>query len=145
MVAGIFVGFAIGDLPHRAAQDLARAGLGQTVHDHDRLEGRHRPDLVAHQLDQFLFQLFLPSVDTILDDDKPAGNWPFSASEYRSPRLGDGWMAGEYLLHAAGRKPVAGHIDDVVGARHDEQIAVLVDVRHRRFCSSRGTLPDRTP
>jgi hypothetical protein len=32
------------------------------------------------------------------------------------------------LLHAAGRQPVAGDVDDVVGARHDEEVAVLVHV-----------------
>jgi hypothetical protein len=51
------VGLAIGDLPHRAAQDLARAGLRQPVDDHHRLEGRDRADLLAHQRDQLFFEL----------------------------------------------------------------------------------------
>jgi hypothetical protein len=54
MVAGIFQGWPVGDLDHRAAQDLARAGLGQPVHHDGALEGGDGPDLVAHQLDAFL-------------------------------------------------------------------------------------------
>ena len=37
-------------------------------------------------------------------------------------------MRGEHLLHRAGREAVACDVDDVVGARHDEDVAVLVDV-----------------
>jgi FKBP-type peptidyl-prolyl cis-trans isomerase 2 len=43
-------------------------------------------------------------------------------------------MGGQHLLHAAGRQPVAGHVDDVIGARHDVEIAVLVD--HARVAVS---------
>jgi hypothetical protein len=41
--------------------------------------------------------------------------------------FGDVRMGGEHLLHAAGRQAVAGDVDDVVGAAHDVEIAVLVD------------------
>ena len=36
-------------------------------------------------------------------------------------------MRRQDLLHGAGGKPVAGDVDDVVGARHHEDVAVLVD------------------
>ena len=37
-------------------------------------------------------------------------------------------MVGLYLLQGAGGEPMAGHVDDVIGARHDVQEALLVDV-----------------
>ena len=42
--------------------------------------------------------------------------------------LGDIRVGGEHLLHRAGRKPVAGGVDDVVGPAHDVDVAVVVDV-----------------
>jgi hypothetical protein len=36
-------------------------------------------------------------------------------------------MTRNRFLHATGRQPVTGDIDDVVGARHDEQVAVIID------------------
>src|SRR5262249_62110004 len=35
-------------------------------------------------------------------------------------------MAAKYLLHPTGREPMAGDVDDVVGATHDIDVAVLV-------------------
>src|SRR5262245_35172780 len=46
-------GLAVGDLLHGAAQDLARAGLGQAWHDDGRLEEGHRSDALAHHLHHF--------------------------------------------------------------------------------------------
>ena len=40
--------------------------------------------------------------------------------------LGDVRVRGEHLFHGAGREPVAGHVDDVVHAAHDVEVAVLV-------------------
>ena len=37
-------------------------------------------------------------------------------------------MVSLYLLQGAGGEPMAGHVDDVIGARHDVQEALLVDV-----------------
>ncbi len=37
-------------------------------------------------------------------------------------------MAGQNLFHRAGGQAVAGHIDHVIGARHDIEIAVLVQI-----------------
>ena len=54
--------------------------------------------------------------------------------------LGHRRVRGEHRLHRAGREPVPGHVDDVVGAAHDVQVAVLVEVaRRRRSGSSRRT------
>jgi hypothetical protein len=41
--------------------------------------------------------------------------------------LGHIRMIRQHLLHAAGGEAMAGHVDDVVDAAHDEQIAVVVD------------------
>ena len=50
MVPGTVGHLAVGDLPHRLAQDLARAGLGQAGDDVDLPQARDGPDLVAHPL-----------------------------------------------------------------------------------------------
>ncbi len=42
--------------------------------------------------------------------------------------LGDVRMARQHLFHAAGGKAVAGDVDDVVGAGHDVDVAILVDI-----------------
>src|SRR5205807_2163655 len=36
-------------------------------------------------------------------------------------------VAGEHFLHGAGRQSVAGHVDDVIDAGHDPDIAVVID------------------
>ena len=42
--------------------------------------------------------------------------------------LGHGGVAADQLLHLAGRQAMPGHVDHVVGAAHDEHVAVLIDV-----------------
>ena len=42
--------------------------------------------------------------------------------------FGDGGVAGEDLFEFAGGQPVAGDVDDVVGAAHDVEVAVAVAV-----------------
>src|SRR6266478_5932653 len=49
--------FAVGDLAHCAAQDLARAGLRQAGDDECGLEARHRADAIADQLYCFALDL----------------------------------------------------------------------------------------
>src|ERR1700691_3779756 len=68
---------AIGDLLHRAAQDLARAGFWQAGHDEGHLEGGDRADLVAHQLNNLLLDLLGRPIDARLQDHKPAGRLAF--------------------------------------------------------------------
>ncbi len=59
MVAGIFQASPSAIWRHGAAQDLARARLWQALDDHDGLERGDRADLVAHQLHDFGFDLFV--------------------------------------------------------------------------------------
>ena len=61
IVAGIDHGCAVGDLLHRAAQDLARARLRQPRDRDGELERRDRADLVAHQRDALLLDLGRPA------------------------------------------------------------------------------------
>ncbi len=37
-------------------------------------------------------------------------------------------MGRQHLFHTAGRQPVAGDINNVIGTRHDVHVAVLIDV-----------------
>ena len=58
---------------------------------------------------------------------KPHGTSPLSCiRDADHGAFGDVLVARQHLLHAAGREPVPRDIDDVVGAAHDEQVAVLV-------------------
>ena len=58
---------------------------------------------------------------------KPHGTSPLSASAMPiTAHSATSLWRGQHLLHAAGREPVAGDVDDVVGAAHDEQVAVRV-------------------
>jgi hypothetical protein len=71
----------------------------------------------------------LHGATSILYEGKPVGTpdagafWRVNAEH---GAFGDVGMRRQHLLHAAGRKPMAGDIDDVVGAAHDENVAVLV-------------------
>ena len=58
---------------------------------------------------------------------KPHGTSPLSSSLMPiTAHSATSGCDGQHLLHAAGREPVAGDVDDVVGAAHDEDVAVLV-------------------
>ncbi len=60
---------------------------------------------------------------------KPTGTWPFKRVVDADDRaFGHVGMVRQHLFHVAGGEPVAGDVDDVVGAGHHEDIAVLVDV-----------------
>ena len=121
---------AVGDLAHRLAQDLAAAGLRQPADDRTSLNAATAPISVAHQRDQLARRRRRGrSVTPALSTTKPRGTWPFSGVGHADHRaLRDRRVRGEHRLHRPGREPVAGHVDDVVGAAHHEQVAVLVDV-----------------
>src|SRR5215216_511222 len=59
-------GLAVGDLLHGAAQDLARARLGQARHDDGGLEEGDGADAVAHELDDLAHGVFLRPLDARL-------------------------------------------------------------------------------
>ncbi|MPL75488.1 hypothetical protein SDC9_21312 [bioreactor metagenome] len=124
---GHLVVLPVGDLHHRAAQDLARAGLRQAVDDDRGLECRDRADLVAHEGDAFAHDRLLVAGAALVqaqEADRGLALQLVGGPDHRA--FGDVGMRGEHLLHRAGRQPVARDVDHVIGARHDVEIAVLV-------------------
>ena len=99
-----------------AAHDLAAARLGQHVDEVQLADDRHRPQLAPYRVEQLLAQLLrrlmpLPEHDERGDDlaaqlDRAAGD----------ARLGDRRVAEERRLDLDGAEPVAGDLDDLVGA-----------------------------
>src|SRR5260370_24601862 len=124
---------AVGDLLDGAAQNLSRARLRQAG-DRDReLERPHRSQLFAHQSHDLLFDLGMVFGHAGLQHQEAAGHFALDRilhAEHRA--FGDVGMRRQNLFHAAGGKPMAGDIDDVVGAAHHEDIAVLVLVARVR-------------
>src|SRR5579885_2277510 len=120
-------GLAVGDLLDGAAQDLARARLRQPLNRDGEAERGDRADLVAHQLNDLPLDLLRRAVDAGLEHDEAARHLALElVLDAEHGALGDVGVGGQHLLHAAGREPVAGDVDDVVGAAHDEDVAVLV-------------------
>ena len=121
---------AVGDLAHRAAQDLARAGLRQRRRRRRR-RGTTRPRR-SRRAPAAPARRAAASGSTstpALSTTRPRGTWPLrsSCTPITAHSATAGWPASD-RLHRAGREPVPGDVDDVVGAAHDEQVAVLVDV-----------------
>ena len=93
---------ALGDLHHRAAQDLARARLRQPRHHHRLPERRHRPDLVAHKLDGFLADLLMRPVHPGGQAQEAHGQLPLQLVRHPDHRaFGDVGVRGEHLLDCA--------------------------------------------
>jgi hypothetical protein len=87
------------------------------------------------------------AVTPALSTTNPRGIWPLSCRRRPSTaHSATSGMIGQHLLHAAGGEPVAGHVDDVVGAAHDEHVAVFVDIAGvGGLVVSRETLPGSFP
>ena len=118
----------VGDLLHRAAQDLSRARLGQALDRHHRLEGRDRADALAHQRHDLLLDRRVVAGNARVQHDEAERDLALHRIVYSDDgAFGDVGMLGQHLLHGPGRQAVAGDVDDVVGARHDEKVAVSVD------------------
>ena len=105
------------------------------------------PILSRTRADEFRLDLVRRPVDAGFQHHEAAGHLALERilhadhGAFRDRRMG-----GQHLLHAAGRETVAGDVDDVVGAAHDVDIAVLVDdSRHPRCCSSRDRPRGRLP
>ncbi len=75
------VGLAVGDLADGAAEDLARAGLGQPRHHRGVFEGGDRADRVAHPGDQLGDDLLSGRSTPAFNTTKPSGNWPLISSK----------------------------------------------------------------
>src|SRR4051812_9754391 len=98
---------AVGDLLHRPAQDLARAGLGQPPDRDGDAERRHGPDLLPHEADELRLDVVRRGLDPGLQDHEPARHLALELVLHADHgAFGDGRVRGEHLLHAAGREPV---------------------------------------
>src|ERR1700722_13426079 len=118
----------IGDLLHRAAQDLAGAGFWQAGHDESHFEGRDRADLVSHQLNNLLLDLVRRPIDAGFQDHKPA--WGLALDLVLDAKHGafrNVRVPCDHFLHPAGRQAMAGDVDDVVGPPEDGEIPVVID------------------
>jgi hypothetical protein len=101
--------------------------LGRRSTTSGLLEGGDRADLLAHQLTARRRSRRLGAVDAGLEHHEPQRQLALELVGDADDRaLGDVRMRREHLLHAAGGEPVAGDVDDVVDAAHDEQVAVVV-------------------
>src|SRR6516165_438066 len=120
-------GLAIGDLLHGAAQAFPRARLRQPRDRDRKLAGCDRADFFAHETDALLLDLVRGSVDSGLEHDEAAGDFALElVCDADHGAFGDILVRREHLLHPTGREPVAGDVDDVVGAAHDMDVAVFV-------------------
>src|SRR5690554_2383574 len=120
---------AIGDVTQQLAQDLARAGLGQAIHHQHLLETGDGADLLAHQGDKLLLQRKFITIKAILGDNQPDRNLPPEGiMDTDNGTLGYGLVGPDDFFHFAGREPVSGNIDDIIGATHDEKVTILVKV-----------------
>ena len=103
------------------------AGASTTVAG---LEGGHRADALAHQLRRTSLHDLVGAAGRRRPSapGSRSGTWPFSSSAtpITAHSATSGWAASTSSMRA-GREPVAGDVDDVVGAGHDVDVAVLVD------------------
>src|SRR5699024_3783504 len=121
---------AIGEFPHRLAQDLARPGLRQSGDDVDASERGDRSDLPAHQGDEFVDDsVRIGRLGGVAENDEGAGDLALDLGMDRDDGgLGHSRVGGDDGLDDAGRQAVTGDVDDIVGAPHDVDVAVLVEV-----------------
>jgi hypothetical protein len=105
------------------------ANCSPSVDDRRLAEARHSADFVAHHLDDLLDDVLVRPVDAGLQHHEADRHLAFQFvvdADHRA--LGDVLVLGKDFLHAAGREAVAGDVDEVVGATHDVDVAVLVEV-----------------
>src|SRR5262249_57278550 len=89
--------------------------------------GGNRSDLLAHERNAFLLDLTDRAFDTGLEHNKAARHLTLERIGNADDRAFRHVLMGtEYLLNAASREPVPGHVDDVIGAAHDVNVAILV-------------------
>ena len=103
--------------------------FGRRCDDDGEAERRHRADLVADERHAFLLDVARRAVDAGLEHDEAARHLALElVLDAEHGAFGDVLVRRQHLLHAAGRKPVAGDVDDVVGAAHHIDVAVGIDV-----------------
>src|SRR5215470_1680458 len=117
------------DAAHGLAQDLPRACLGQSGHHVHLAQRRHRPDLVPNQLDELGTDHGRVGAGAGLEHHEAARYLPLDRIfDPDHGTLSHRGMAGQHLFHLAGGQPMAGHVEHIVGAAHDEQVPVRVHV-----------------
>lgn len=120
---------AVGDFLHGAAKNLARASLGETLNNDGSFERGNWSDVVADHLHDFCGNSFRIPGYTALEDQKAEGNLAFQlVVDSEDGAFGDVGVRGKNFLDASRREAMAGDIDNVVGAGHYEDIAVVVHV-----------------
>ncbi len=109
--------FLVGDLLHGAAQDLAGAGLGQSLDADRRLEGSDWPNPFPNKRHDFPLDLCCFTGNIGINDQKPRRNLALDRiGNADHSTFGDIGVAGADLFHRSGRQAMPGNIDDIVGA-----------------------------
>ena len=121
-------GLTVGDAADRGSEDFAGAGLGQARDHAGVLECGDGADAVSDQGDQFGGDFGFWTVHAGFQDYQTDGGLAFQfvfRADHRA--FGYGRVGGQDFLHLAGGEAMAGDVDDVVGATHDPDVAVVVD------------------
>ena len=120
------------DANHVTRCEQVRTAFTALWHPTERpVVARHRAELAVHRLHHFAFQLEacgrIGDEVRILQHREGHRHLALELVGHAHHRhLGHGRMAGDALLDLARAEAVAGHVDDVVGAAEDEEVAVLV-------------------
>ena len=117
------------DILQQPAHDFPRARLRQRVGKADIVRRRHRANDRPHVRLQFFAQRFVRR-DARLQRDKADDGLPLQLigpADHR--RLRHARMRDQRALHLARAEPVARHVQHVVDAPHDPEVAVLVAPR----------------
>src|SRR5207302_11227898 len=115
------------DLLEEASHDVTGADLGKALHYNHRPERGDRADPLAHHPHEVVADGGGGAPHARLEDDEAQRDLALDrVGHAHDGALGDVGMGGEHLLHGPGGQPVAGYVDDVVGATHHPQVAVLV-------------------
>src|SRR5699024_9633139 len=98
--------------------------------DVDASERGDRSDLPAHQGDEFVDDsVRIGRLGGVAENDEGAGDLALDlVMDPDDGSLGHSRVGGDDGLDDAGRQAVTGDVDDIVGAPHDVDVAVLVEV-----------------
>lgn len=120
---------AIGDLAQHRAEDLPGAGLRQPLDHHHPLEAGQRADLFADQRHQLALQLLGGDPGIVLEHHQAQRHVALEFVPHADHRaLGNRLVLRHAFLHLAGGEAMPGNVYHVVGAPHDVDEAVLVEI-----------------
>ena len=87
------------------------------------------PICCPYQLDHLLADGGWVAGDPGLEDEEAERDFPLDRIAHTDhSTLSNIGMGGQHLFHRAGREAVASHIDDVVGADHHVDVAIVIEV-----------------